>query len=147
MGEKLICRRNNWNVSAGGINLTNGLTGTVMNKPDVSRFNGKTFAVDFLPSLTNTPFMNVPVDFEYFTSNNERRKEMKKFNYCTGEAFEFGYVQTVHLAQGAQWPTGIYFEEFLPNNNNQLHYTALSRFSRKCIYVKRDRKMYPVRRY
>ena len=147
MGEKLICRRNNWNISAGGINLTNGLTGTVINKPDVSRFDGKNFSIDFLPGLTDTPFMNIPVDFEYFTANNERRKEMKKFNYCSGEAFEFGYVQTVHLAQGAQWPTGIYFEEFLPNNNNQLHYTALSRFSRKCIYIKRDRKIFPMTRY
>ena len=57
-----------------------------------------------------------------------------------GEAFEFGYVQTVHLAQGSQWKNGIYFEEFLPSNNNQLHYTALSRFSNKCIYVKRNRR-------
>ena len=37
---------------------------------------------------------------------------------------------------------GVYFEEFLPSNSNKLHYTALSRFSNKCIYVKPNRKYY-----
>lgn len=139
-GEKLICRMNDWRTSSGGINLTNGLTGTVMNQPDVSSFDGKCFRIDFMPDLTTAPFLNIPVDLEYFTADNNRRRDMKAYNFITGEAFEFGYVQTVHLSQGSQWPTGVYFEEFLPSNNNQLHYTALSRFSSKCIYVKKNRK-------
>ena len=139
-GEKLICRVNDWRMESGGINLTNGLTGRVMNKPDVSTFDGKCFKIDFLPDLNPIPFTNVPVDYEFFTSDFNRKKDMKSFNYCHGEAFEYGYVQTVHTAQGSQWKTGVYFEEYLPSNNNQLHYTALSRFSNKCIYVKKDRK-------
>lgn len=140
-GEKLICRMNDWNLEVGGINLTNGLTGIVVNQPDVSTFDGNCFRIDFLPDLTSATFMNVPVDYDYFTSNFLKRKDMKAYNYIKGEAFEFGYVQTVHVAQGSQWPTGIYFEEFLPGNiNNKLHYTALSRFSEKCIYVKKDRR-------
>ena len=140
MGEKLICRKNDWRISSGGINLTNGLCGRVMNQPDVSSFDGKCFRIDFMPDLNPVPFLNVPVDYEFFTADNARRKDMKAFNYCNGEAFEFGYVQTVHLAQGSQWRTGVYFEEYLPSNNNQLHYTALSRFRSKCIYVKKNRK-------
>lgn len=141
-GEKLICRMNDWRTSAGGINLTNGLTGTVMNTPDVSRFDGKSFKIDFLPDLNPIPFLNIPVDYDYFVNgykyNGNNGKQSRAWN---GEAFEFGYVQTVHLAQGSQWKTGVYFEEFMPSNNRQLHYTALSRFSSKCIYVKRNRKV------
>lgn len=140
MGEKVICRKNDWRMSSGGINLTNGLCGRVMNHPDVSSFDGKCFKIDFMPDLNPIPFIDVPVDYEFFTADNARRKDMKAFNYCNGEAFEFGYVQTVHLAQGSQWKTGVYFEEFLPSNNNQLHYTALSRFQSKCVYVKKNRK-------
>lgn len=140
MGEKIICRKNDWRMSSGGINLTNGLCGRVMNQPDVSSFDGKCFKINFMPDLNPIPFIDVPVDYEFFTADNARRKDMKAFNYCNGEAFEFGYVQTVHLAQGSQWRTGVYFEEFLPSNNNQLHYTALSRFQSKCIYVKRNRR-------
>lgn len=145
MGEKLICRKNDWRTSAGGINLTNGLTGRVLNQPDVSTFDGMCFMIDFLPDLSPVPFVNVPVDYKYFTSDPQTRKTMRAFEYSTGEAFEFGYVQTVHLSQGSQWPTGVYFEEYLPSNNRQLNYTALSRFSSKCIYVKPDRKIF-VRR-
>lgn len=140
MGEKLICRKNDWRIESGGINLTNGLCGTVRNQPDVSSFDGKCFHIDFVPDLNPIPFVNVPVDYAYFTADIQSKKMMKEHNYCYGEAFEFGYVQTVHLSQGSQWNTGVYFEEFLPNNNNQLHYTALSRFRRKCIYVKKNRK-------
>lgn len=139
-GEKLICRVNDWRMESGGINLTNGLTGRVMNKPDVSTFDGKCFKIDFLPDLNPIPFINVPVDYEFFTSDFNRKKDMKSFNYCHGEAFEYGYVETVHVAQGSQWNNGVYFEEYLPSNNEQLNYTALSRFSKKCIYVKKNRK-------
>lgn len=139
-GEKLICRVNDWRLESGGINLTNGLTGRVMNQPDVSSFDGKCFKINFLPDLNPIPFIDVPVDYEFFTTDFNRRKDMKNFNYCHGEAFEYGYVETVHVAQGSQWKNGIYFEEYLPSNNAQLHYTALSRFSKKCIYVKKNRK-------
>ena len=141
-GEKLICRINDWRLESGGINLTNGLTGRVMNQPDVSTFDGKCFKIDFMPDLNPVPFLDVPVDYEFFTTSVDKRKDMKTFNYCHGEAFEYGYVETVHVALGSQWKTGVYFEEYLPSNNNQLHYTALSRFSNKCIYVKKNRKYY-----
>lgn len=141
-GEKLICRINDWRMESGGINLTNGLTGRVLNQPDVSTFDGKCFYIDFLPDLNPVPFMNIPVDYEYFTTDFRKRNDMKNFNYCFGEGFEYGYVETVHIAQGSQWPTGIYFEEYMPSNMDKLNYTALSRFSNKCIYVKKDRKYY-----
>ena len=140
MGEKLICRRNNWHCSSGGINLTNGLTGRVLNHPDVSGYHDNCFTIDFLPDLTDTPFINVPVDYRYFTADSATQRQIRSFGRCTGECFEFGYVQTVHLSQGSQWTNGIYFKEYLPSNNWQIDYTALSRFRRQCIFVKQNRK-------
>lgn len=139
-GEKLICRINDWRMESGGINLTNGLTGRVMNRPDVSEFDGKCFRIDFMPDLNPIPFMNVPVDYNYFTASPEKKKDIKAFNYRFGEAFEYGYVETVHVAQGSQWNSGIYIEEYLPGIAEKLNYTALSRFTNKCIYIKKNRK-------
>lgn len=141
-GEKLICRMNDWRMESGGISLTNGLTGRIMNQPDVSKFDGNCFMIDFMPDLNPVPFRDVPVDYRFFTADLNRKKDMKNFNYCYGEAMEYGYVQTVHTAQGSQWPCGVYLEEYIPSDYNKLNYTALSRFSRKCIYVKHDRKYY-----
>lgn len=142
-GEKVICRKNNWSLESGGINLTNGLTGVVVNNPDPSTFNKDMFSIDFVPDLTNIPFNAVDVDYKYFIAPYDQKKFMKDSKYSFGNKFEFGYAQTVHLAQGNQWTHGIYFEEFLhQDTNSRLNYTALSRFSHKCIYVKQKRKFY-----
>lgn len=141
-GEKVICRKNNWGIECGGINLTNGLTGVVFNHPDVSQFDGRSFRMDFMPDLTNIPFKDIPIDYEYFTGNRETKNTIKstKMRGRTN-LFEFGYSQTVHLAQGSQWINGMYYEEYLhPDTNNRLNYTGLSRFRKRCIYVKQRRK-------
>lgn len=143
-GEKIICRKNNWDIESNGINLTNGLTGTVINQPDVAKYTGKSFVVDFIPDLNvNSIFKDIKVDYDFFTTESKEIKNNIK-QYMTkykDNLFEFGYAQTVHLAQGSQWLNGMYFEEYLhPDTNNRLHYTALSRFRNKCIYVKKPRK-------
>ena len=143
-GEKLICRKNNWALESGGINLTNGLTGTVVNNPDPSGFDGKIFRINFVPDLCPTaPFMDVPVSYRYMVANKEGREAIKKSRYISGNLFEYGYAQTVHLAQGSQWMNGMYYEEYLsPDINSRVHYTAITRFSNRCIYVKQKRKYY-----
>ena len=139
-GEKMICRKNNWNESVGGINLTNGLTGTVINNPDPSTFDGKSYTIDFLPDLTNTPFYGVTADYEYLVADPANREIIKKSRYNPGNKFEFGYAQTVHLAQGNQWTHGIFFEEYMMDSTNRVNYVAITRFSNSCIYVKRRPK-------
>lgn len=142
MGEKIICRKNNWAIEQSGISLTNGLTGTVMNQPDVSSYNGKSFLVDFAPDITsNVVFNGIKVDYKYLNASKDQRDIIKQNGYYEDNLFEFGYTQTVHLAQGSQWSHGMYIEEYIrPEMNNHLHYTALTRFSNMCIYVKQKRK-------
>lgn len=142
--EKVICRRNNWLLEQGGINLTNGLSGFVLNEPDVRGFDGESFQIDFSPSIApSIVFHRISCNYKYLTSDREQRESMKKFRHVKGNFFEFGYAQTVHLAQGSQWRAGMYYEEYLnPNINNNLNYTAITRFSDMCIYVKQKRKYY-----
>ena len=143
-GEKVICRKNNWAIDVGGISLTNGLTGVILNRPDVSGFtkNGKSFRIDFMPDISmDTIFKDVLVDYKYLNASKERRDVIKQNGYYEDNLFEFGYTQTVHLAQGSQWKCGIYMEEYIrPEMNTHLNYTALTRFSDMCIYVKKKRQ-------
>jgi len=142
--EKVICRENNWVLECDGINLTNGLTGTVVNSPDPSGFDGKEFRIDFIPDmLPHAVFRNVPVSYRYLCADRNTKDLLKQSGMVSGNLFEYGYAQTVHLAQGSQWPQGIYYEEYLNREiNNRVHYTALTRFSNRCIYVKQKRKYY-----
>lgn len=141
--EKVVCAKNNWNIEVSGISLANGLPGRVVNNPDPSGFDSdtNTFTMDFLPDMLGEPFKGLHASYDYMVSDHERRNSLKSDRYCFGEKFEFGYALTTHKAQGSQWANGIYFEEFLqPSINNNLHYTAISRFSNTLIYVKKKSK-------
>lgn len=142
-GEKVVCAKNNWNIEVSGISLANGLPGRVVNNPDPSGFDSSTntFTMDFIPDMLNEAFKALKVNYDYIVSDYERRNSLKADRFCFGEKFEFGYALTTHKAQGSQWANGIYFEEYLqPSINNNLHYTAISRFSNSMIYVKKKSK-------
>ena len=51
LGERVICRKNNWDLDLDGINLTNGLTGVVTKPASVEQFDGKQYYMDFKPDL------------------------------------------------------------------------------------------------
>lgn len=142
MGEKLICKRNNWGLEAGGVNLTNGMSGIVINEPDVRSLKNNLFTIDFNPLLTNQPFCGIDVDYDYFRAPFRRKQEIKLLRRPrAANQFDYGYAQTVHTAQGSQWFTGIYIEEPM-KDINQVAYTAISRFSHNCIIVKENMKYY-----
>lgn len=142
-GDSLICRRNNWDIEANGINLANGLIGSIVNYPDVSRYKNKVFTIDFLPMFSSVPFEDVPCDYEYFKASTEERKFLKFSNYYHGEKFEYAYAITTHISQGSQFHNGVYFQEYLNREiNNRLNYTAITRFSDSMIYVKPAKRYY-----
>ena len=149
IGEQIICRKNNWEIENDGIALANGLRGTVLTQPDVTRFDGKSFKINFKPDLVNTIFTDIDVNYKYFTSPLDIRNEMKssfdtdKYRYEKGEYFEFAYVLTTHLCQGSEYNRGIYIEEFLKQQiQQQLNYTGVTRFKGQLIYVKKKKKFY-----
>jgi exodeoxyribonuclease-5 len=145
-GERVVCRKNNWDVEAGGINLTNGLLGNVINYPDISTVdrNRNTFKLSFKPDLCNDIFHNLEADFRFLNSRDQKEKNMLKMSErAFGDKFEFGYAITTHMAQGSEFNQGIYIEEYLNRDiNNKLNYVGLTRFKNKCIYAKRRPKRY-----
>lgn len=143
MHEKLMCRKNNWNISTNGISLTNGLIGSVLNAPGPTDFDGKTFTIDFKPDLFNGVYSQIRCNYNYLVSDYETRTRIKNDRFQDGEFLEFGYCGTTHTMQGSQYANGIYIEEYLnPEIQRNLNYTGVTRFTNSLIYVIPDRKKY-----
>ncbi len=146
VGERIICRHNNWDiVSDEHITLVNGLAGVVINQRESIDDRGKTFTVDFLPDKCNIWFDNIKVNYEYFTSTAQRRKEIKDLNskYVKGELFEYAYALTCHLSQGQEYNNVFYYEEYLrPQMQAQANYTAITRAKNTLIYVRQKPKYF-----
>ena len=148
-GERIICRKNDWNLSIDGIALCNGLTGTVLSPLDVSKYNNVTYNLDFKPDLVNGVFEDLDINAEYICSPYPVRQSIKATNanlkYDTGELFEYAYAISCWLAQGSEYNNGIYIEEFMrPQIQNNLNYTGITRFKNSMIYVKKTRKFFDV---
>lgn len=142
-GERVMCRKNNWNIEVDGINLTNGLTGTVVKPADVYSFDGKTFTIDFCSDLLGLYFPNIKCDYNYFTAERSQKEFIKNSRYSIGEKFEYAYAKTTHLCQGSQYYNGIYISEYLHKDiQRQLDFTATTRFINYMIYVLKKRRKY-----
>ena len=132
-GEKLICRHNNFKIESDNISLSNGLLGYCISSTDISKFNGKQFQMSFKPFLTNSPFINLTCDYEYFSSPSEIRNNYTN-KYARGERFEYGYIITVHLSQAMEAANGIYIQDRMyPDMQAKLDYTAITRFKQGII--------------
>ena len=139
VGEKVICRKNNWKMSVDdGIYLTNGMSGYV---DAIDRYNFKsskqTMIMDFRPDFTQSVFRDV--EFSY---NHMFNPPLKTFNNDSDEStvqdysdmyynkFEFGYAITSFLSQGNQFNRVVYLNEnqHMPKEDKQKHmYTAITR--------------------
>lgn len=143
LGEKVICRKNNWDVSMDGINLANGLCGTITNMPGMHSFDGKTFEIDFKPNMLESSFEELKVDYKYLTSPYNVRQYIKNDKYSVGEKFEFAYATTVHSSQGSEYNNGVFIEETLDRNyHSNFLYTGITRFRNSLILVKQQNKRY-----
>lgn len=141
-GEKVICRKNNWNKSVDGISLANGLIGTVYSYPTPSDvdFETDTFRIDFKPDILNTCFNDLLCDMRYFTASIDDRKILKYDKFNIGEKFEFANCITAHLAQGCQYPKGIYIQDPFRDIGPNVNYVGVTRFFQYLIYVIPDVK-------
>lgn len=139
-GERIICRSNNKLEVVDNINLANGLIGTVINFPDVSGFDGKTFRLLFKPDLLNNAF-DIRASYKYFIAPYQQREVLKNDRYLEGEKFEFGYSITTHLSQGSEFNNVIVIDEpMMGDLKNRLSYVAITRAKQRLIYVKKNIK-------
>jgi len=153
-GEKVICLKNNWNVSATENHtqqfLVNGLIGNItmvkklINKSQYSKFN---FKPDF---FEENEFREVSFDNIYFEENlrNEdmfyedyekyktilySRKRLTKLGIQINK-FNYGYCMTVYKSQGSEFGSVLYIDDMLSRQTYQNHlYTAVTRAKEKLV--------------
>ena len=137
IGEKVICRKNNWSrCTKDGIFLTNGTAGVVVSI-DRSSFDGKSMTFNFRPdfsyskSSTGNIFKNIKFDYKhmYAIPGQEEVEDINQFRFMY-DKFEFGYAITTHSSQGSEYPRVLYMHEPIMRNkedNKKLMYTAITR--------------------
>ena len=130
IGEKLICRQNNWKLPPidNNIYLINGLIGYV---DDVSleSFDGRSIAIDFRPEfLLNEKFNNITLDYKYLLNPSDH-------TYRFLNKFEYAYAITCHLAQGSEYDKVFIYDEHLGTNDyyKRWLYTAITRAKKGLI--------------
>ena len=142
-GESVICKKNNWNKSIDNISLANGLRGIVANMPNPLTYDkrDKTFEMEFIPDLLNNSFVGLKVNYPYYIGEKGIRDSLRNSPFTKGELFEPAYASTVYSAQGSEYDSGIYIEEYMnPRTYFCQNYTAITRFRDKLIYVKHTPK-------
>lgn len=130
IGEKIICRKNNWGKSINdNIFLTNGLSGYA-DYTDYTRCDGKKLKIDFRPEFTKKSFKNLTIDLETLFANPKDEKNDNPFDF-TMDKFEFANAITTHLSQGSQWDDVLFLKEkmsFMTHETyKKLLYTAVTR--------------------
>lgn len=138
IGDKLICRKNNWNESIKGISLINGLVGYVENV-DLSSLKKGKINIDFRPEFFDTDmFMDLPIDVEYLFMSREEKNNLQYSPFDRTNKFEFGHGITTHLSQGSQYENVLLFEEHMGDREfrKKLLYTGITRASEGLIIAK-----------
>ena len=154
IGDRLICLRNDWEMSnMTGDALVNGLTGTLENIEyattgiKVNPWMEKTPIIDFMPDYDDASmFYGIEADYKLLRHgeptitrgyNSNWKKIPKQFH---PHEFDYGYAITCHKSQGSEFDKVIVLEEFLKSESREDHarwlYTAATRASQKLIIVK-----------
>lgn len=138
VGEKLICRQNNWSQQLPGMDevfLINGLVGYVK-EVYIENFTGSALPIDFRPDFIDDKyFAEIPLDYKHlFAPIGESN------NRSYYDKFEFAYAITVHLSQGSQYENVLYFKEKMGFSDftRKLDYTAITRAREGLIIVKEN---------
>ena len=124
IGDKLICRENDWTFSVDDVYLINGLIGYVTDI-DLESISDYTMKIDFKPEFMHNEFKNVTLDRIYMgLSPNDKR--FYRSNY---HKFEYGYAITCHLSQGSQYNRVLVFNESFgtAEERRKWLYTAVTR--------------------
>lgn len=124
IGDKLICRENDWTFSIDDVYLINGLIGYVTDI-DLESISDYTMKIDFKPEFMDNEFKNVTLDRIYMgLSPNDKR--FYRSNY---HKFEYGYAITCHLSQGSQYNRVLVFNESFgtAEERRKWLYTAVTR--------------------
>jgi len=126
-GDKLVCLRNNRRKG-----LFNGGLWTVKERPRTRR---QILRMHLRPDEDlGERTVKVSVQPECFTGGIEELEWPQRKKY---DEFDFGYVLTVHKAQGSQWNDVVLFDESraFPDNRERWLYTGVTRAAKRLTVV------------
>jgi len=132
IGDKLICRKNCWDMYLSGmeqISLVNGLIGYVGGIIRETRTRTANLEIDLSPEFARDHlFFGIPVDQSYIFSDYQSRKLINPM-MMQSIPFELGYAITCHLAQGSQADSVFTYCEDVADSpmTRRWNYTAFSR--------------------
>lgn len=133
IGEKIICRQNNWSRSIDNeIYLINGLIGYVDNVY-LETYNKRSICIDFRPEFLQTSaFHKLEIDYKYICAPYEEKLQMKRSYY---NKFEYAYAITCHLSQGSEYGKVLVYNEDIYDRSfyRKWLYTAITRSSNALI--------------
>ena len=132
IGDKIICRQNNWSISPidNNIFLINGLIGYVEDM-SLESYDHRSIEIDFRPEfLNNICFERIKIDYKHLmkpTDNNSIYNGLNKFEYA--------YAITCHLAQGSEYNNVLIINEQLGTHeyHRRWLYTAITRAKKNVI--------------
>lgn len=140
--DMLVSRQNNWQIECDGISLANGLRFKVASFPDISNCenSGKTLRLDLKADRIPTSglFKEIELDIRYLNSDYNTRNRMRNSKFSNGHKFEYGYVITTHMAQGAQYDNVVYIAEYFGDLTHNLNFTGITRAKKNLIYVVKE---------
>lgn len=145
LGDKLVCRKNNWDESVGPdgqISLINGLFGYVQHIYDES-YIGRSVSIDFRPECVKEWFEDIPIDLDYLAMNYRDRKEYNQ-KYAKGNIMEYGYAGTCHMCQGSQYGYVLGIDDHIGDKESyrKFMYTMITRAVHTLVIVKKSEKKY-----
>jgi exodeoxyribonuclease-5 len=140
VGDKVICRENNWEECIGGTYyLTNGLVGKIT-RIDKSSIHRDILYIDFKPEFTDEVFKKLTVDYNYMISDWKDKKNYPiELGKNKKELFEYAYALTVHLSQGSEYNRVLYIDKNRfgsLEDQRRMQYTAVTRAKQSLLWVK-----------
>lgn len=150
VGDKIICKRNAWDVLLKGDKFTtalvNGLIGTCravnqIEKTDKVPWRDKPlmtsdYYLNLRPIFEDTAeFKDIPFDPESFYETSENRKWMKKM------IFQFAYCITCHAAQGSEWDNVVLYDDSWHDREDPFfqarwRYTGITRAAKRLVWLR-----------
>lgn len=139
-GERLICRRNDWNLLLGPFPLTNGTQGTAVHTVGMSEVDksSNTFILDFKPAFVDNDYYDgLLADAKFLRTEFGRKDDDYYMRLNPGKKFEYAHAITAHLAQGAQCDIAMFVDSFYkdPEYHMRIRYTAVTRAKKRLYYI------------
>ena len=135
IGDKVMCKQNNWDMCVEDAYLTNGTVGFIT-YIDEQTETSKKFRGDFTAEFSDTAtFINVEFDLKYITSPYYERQ---KYGITSYTKFEYANAITVHSSQGSQYDRVLYIDDGFGGSTDlltKLKYTAITRAAKSIDIV------------